>query len=79
MGSDIEKNQTLTEIVSEEQFNKTIRTFLNKRHDKDKPLWTREIIEEAIKSLNNLNKHHYLNCNGHINSTIMGKNTMLWK
>lgn len=48
MGSDIEKNQTLTEFVSEEQFNGTIRLFLNKRHDKEKPLWTRERIEEAI-------------------------------
>ncbi|XP_014487986.1 PREDICTED: KRAB-A domain-containing protein 2-like [Dinoponera quadriceps] len=48
MGSDIEKNQTLTEYVFEEQFNETIRTFLNKRHDKEKPLWTRERIEEAI-------------------------------
>jgi len=43
MSSDIEKNQTLTEFVSEEQFNETIRTFLNKRHEKGKPLWTRNV------------------------------------
>lgn len=48
MGSDIEKNRTLTEFVSEEQFNETIRTILNERDDKEKPFWTRERIEEAI-------------------------------
>ncbi|GFU54123.1 SCAN domain-containing protein 3 [Trichonephila clavipes] len=48
MCSNIEKNQTLTEFVSEEQFNETIGMFLNKRQYKEKPLWTRERIEEAI-------------------------------
>lgn len=48
MCSDIEKNQTLTEFVSEEQFNETIRTFLSKRHNKEKPLWTGKRIEEVI-------------------------------
>lgn len=48
MGSDIDKNQTLTEFVSEEQCNETIRTFLNMRLDKEKPLWTRETIAEKI-------------------------------
>ncbi|KAK9719068.1 hypothetical protein QE152_g22863 [Popillia japonica] len=38
----------LAEFVSEDQFNETIKTFLNQRHDKEKPLWTRERIEEAI-------------------------------
>ena len=38
----------MTELTPEEQFNETIKTFLNKRHEKDKPLWTRERIEEAI-------------------------------
>jgi len=54
MSSDIEKNRTLTEFVSEEQFNETIRTFLNKRHEKEKPLWTRNVWAQIyiVKDLN---------------------------
>ncbi|GFX97067.1 KRAB-A domain-containing protein 2 [Trichonephila clavipes] len=51
MCSDIEKNQTLAELVSEEQFNEIIGMFLNKRLDKAKSLWTRERIEEAIADI----------------------------
>lgn len=48
MNSDKEKNQTLSEFISEEKFNETIRIFLNMRHEREKPLWTRERIEETV-------------------------------
>lgn len=48
MGRNIENKKTVTECVSEEQFNETIRTFLNKRNSKEKPLWTRKRIQDAI-------------------------------
>jgi len=71
MSSDIEKNQTLTEFVSEEQFNETIRTFLNKRHEKEKSLWTRERIEEAVTIIEQFKLAPLLKLQ------LMEKNTML--
>ncbi|XP_023243366.1 KRAB-A domain-containing protein 2-like [Centruroides sculpturatus] len=45
------QNQTQTEFVCEEQFNETIRMCLSEWHDKEKPLWTLERIEEAITAI----------------------------
>jgi len=48
---DATKSQNPTEFVCEEQFNEIIKTFVNNRHDKDKPLWTRQRIEDTITAI----------------------------
>lgn len=79
MGSDKEKNQTLAEFVSEDQFNETIKTFLNQRHDKEKPLWTRERIEEAITVIEQFKLAPVLKLKRTHKQYYYGKNTILWK
>lgn len=79
MGSHIENNQTLTEFVSVEQFNETIRTFLNKRDDKEKPSWTRERIEEAITAIEQCKLAALLKLQRTHRRYYYGNNTMLWK
>ncbi|XP_071053619.1 KRAB-A domain-containing protein 2-like [Onthophagus taurus] len=45
------KNQTQTAFVCEEQFADVIRTILESRDSKEKPLWTSVRIEEAITAV----------------------------
>ncbi|KAF2892131.1 hypothetical protein ILUMI_14043 [Ignelater luminosus] len=51
MALDTGQNQNQTEFMCEEQFNETIRMFLDGRHDKEKSLWTRERIKGAVTSI----------------------------
>ncbi|KAF2886008.1 hypothetical protein ILUMI_20164 [Ignelater luminosus] len=51
MSQPAQAHATQTEFVCKEQLNETIKTFVDERHDKEKPLWTRERIEEVITAI----------------------------
>ncbi|GFU64273.1 hypothetical protein TNCV_3780841 [Trichonephila clavipes] len=49
-----EKNQNPSEFLFEKQLNETIRTFFNNWDEKEKPLWTREMIQDDVTIIKQL-------------------------